>query len=185
MTEPTFFASQDKFRKWLEKNHDKEQELLVGFWKVGSCKPSMTWSESVDQALCYGWIDGVRRRIDDESYSIRFSPRRPRSIWSKINIEKVQELKRQGLMAPAGLAAYEHKDDSRVERYAYENRPREFEGEYLKVFKKNKKAWTFFSEQPPSYRRVAIFWVTSAKQEPTRQLRLQKLIVASTEGKRV
>src|ERR1051325_7767355 len=118
-TKPFFFASQDDFRTWLVANHDTADELLVGFWKVGSGKPSMTWSESVDQALCFGWIDGVRRRIDDESYSMRSTPHRPSSIWSKINIDKVEHLKQQGLMTAAGLAAYAHKDDRRTARYAY------------------------------------------------------------------
>src|SRR5207248_2072504 len=111
--EPTFFATQDKFRSCLEKNHDIADELLVGFWKVGSGKPSMTWSESVDQALCFGWIDGIRRKLTDKAYTVRFTPRRPRSVWSKINIDKVEELKKKGLMTPAGRRAFEKKDDSR------------------------------------------------------------------------
>jgi len=183
--EPVFFASQNKFRNWLEKNHDKSDQLLVGFWKVGSGKPSMTWSESVDQALCFGWIDGVRKSLGPEAYTIRFSRRRPKSIWSRINIDKVERLKKAGLMRPAGLAAYEKKEDHRSAIYSYENRPKEFEPRHEKEFRKNKKAWKFFSEQPPGYRRLIIFYVSSAKQEATRMSRLEKAIAASEEGKRL
>lgn len=137
---PKFFATQDKFRDWLEKNHDKEKELLVGFWKVGSGKQSMTWSESVDQALCFGWIDGIRKRRDEDSYTIRFTPRRKGSVWSKVNIDKVAELKKNKLMRPAGLAAFEKKDEARSVIYAYENRPKEFDPAYEKIFKKEKAA---------------------------------------------
>jgi uncharacterized protein YdeI (YjbR/CyaY-like superfamily) len=183
--EPVFFSSQDRFRKWLEKNHDKVDKLLVGFWKVGSGKPSMTWSESVDQALCFGWIDGVRKSLGPEAYTIRFSRRRPKSIWSKINIEKVERLKKEGLMTSAGLAAYERKEDHRSAIYSYENRPKEFAAEHEKKFRKNKRAWKFFNEQPPGYRRLMIFYVSSAKQEATRLSRLEKVIGASKEGKRL
>jgi len=183
--EPVYFPTQEEFRRWLEKNHDKASELLVGFWKVGSGKPSMTWSESVDQALCFGWIDGVRRSLGLEAYTIRFTPRRPKSIWSKINIDKVERLKKEDLMHPAGLAAYEKKEDHRSAIYAYENRPREFTPEHEKQFKKNKKAWRFFGEQPPGYRRLMIFYVSSAKQESTRLSRLKRLVDASEEGKRL
>jgi uncharacterized protein YdeI (YjbR/CyaY-like superfamily) len=183
--EPVFFATQGEFRKWLEKNHQKAFELLVGFWKVGTGRPSMSWSESVDQALCFGWIDGVRRSLGSEAYTIRFTPRRPKSIWSKINIEKVERLKKAGLMRSAGLAAYEKKEDHRAVIYSYENRPKEFEPEHEKQFKKNKKAWKFFSEQPPGYQRLVIYWVSSAKQEVTRASRLERLIAASKEGRRI
>jgi uncharacterized protein YdeI (YjbR/CyaY-like superfamily) len=182
---PKFFASQDRFREWLEKNHETASELLVGFWKVGSGKPSMTWSESVDQALCFGWIDGVRRSLGEEAYTIRFTPRRYKSVWSKINIDKVERLKTAGLMRPAGMAAYDKKQDHRAVIYAYENRPREFEPEFEKKFKKSKQAWEFFKSQAPSYRRTMIYWVTSAKQESTRLARLEKLIAGCKEGKRL
>lgn len=187
--EPIFFPTQFAFRKWLEKNHETAAEVLVGFWKVGTGKPSLTWSESVDQALCFGWIDGIRRSRDKESYTIRFTPRRPKSIWSKINIEKVNRLKKEGMMRPAGLAAFEKKEDHRAVIYSYENRPRDFEPKYEKLFKKNRKAWMFFQAQAPSYRRRAIYWVMSAKQEATRLSRLEKLleklIEASEEGTRL
>ena len=182
---PTFFATQDEFRKWLDDYHGSVGELLVGFWKVGSGKPSMTWSESVDQALCFGWIDGVRRKIDDESYTIRFTPRRPKSVWSAINIAKVAGLIASGLMQPAGLAAFEKREEHRSVIYSYENRPREFDPEYEKRFRKNEKAWAHFQAQPFGYRRLMIYWIVSAKQEATRISRLEKLIAASDEGKRL
>lgn len=183
--EPVFFASQSDFRKWLEENHESAGELLVGFWKVGSGKPSMTWSESVDQALCFGWIDGVRRSLDDAAYTIRFTPRRPKSVWSSNNIAKVEELKKKGLIRPAGLAAYDKKEDHRSVIYAYENRPREFDPKYEKKFRSSNKAWKFFETQPPGYRRLMIYWVISAKQEATRLRRLEKLIAASEESRRL
>ena len=183
--EPTFFATQKDFRKWLEKNHQKADELLVGFWKVGSGKPSMTWSESVDQALCFGWIDGVRKKVDEEAYTIRFTPRRPKSIWSRINIDKVERLTKEGLMHPFGLAAYEKKEDHRAVVYSYENHPKEFDPKYEKAFRKQKEAWAYFEKQPAGYRRLMIYRVMSAKQEATRQSRLEKLIAASMEGKRL
>lgn len=182
---PTFFSTQGDFRNWLEEHHETEGELLVGFWKVGSGKPSMTWPESVDQALCFGWIDGVRRRIDDKSYSIRFTPRRKSSIWSAINIAKIEALIEKGLMRPAGLSAYEKKEDKRAVIYSYENEPREFDPAYEKQFRKNKKAWAFFEAQPAGYRRLMIYRITSAKQETTRLSRLERLIAASEEGKRL
>ena len=183
--EPVFFSDQNKFRKWLAKNHDSASELLVGFWKVGAGRPSMTWSESVDQALCFGWIDGVRKSLGPEAYTIRFTPRRPKSIWSRTNIEKIERLTNDGFMRAAGLAAFEKKEDHRSAIYAYENRPKEFTPEHETQFRKNKKAWKFFIEQPPSYRRRMIFYVSTAKQEATRSNRLEKLISASKEGKRL
>lgn len=182
---PKFFSSQEEFRQWLEKNHEIEKELLVGFWKIASGKPSMSWSESVDQALCFGWIDGIRRSLGDDSYTIRFTPRKPKSIWSRINIEKVERLKKQGLMRPTGLVAYERKEDDRSAIYSYENRPREFAPEYEKRFRKSKKAWNFFESQPPGYRRLMIFRVVSAKREETRLSRLEKLIACCKDGRRL
>lgn len=182
---PTFFSTRDEFRKWLEENHETDSELLVGFWKVGSGRASMTWPESVDQALCFGWIDGVRRRIDEMSYSIRFTPRRKTSIWSATNIAKIEVLSEKGLMRPAGLAAYEKKEDKRSVIYSYENELREFEPEHETQFRKNKKAWAFFEAQPAGYRRLMIYRVVSAKQEATRLSRFEKLIEASEEGKRL
>ncbi|MGH7783927.1 MAG: YdeI/OmpD-associated family protein [Candidatus Binatia bacterium] len=145
----------------------------------------MTWSESVDNALCFGWIDGVRRSLGSDAYTIRFTPRRPKSVWSRINIDKIERLKQKGLMRPAGLAAYDKKEDHRAIIYSYENRPREFDPEFEKKFKKNRKAWEFFEAQPAGYRRLMIYWVTSAKQDATRLGRLEKLIGGSAEGKRL
>lgn len=182
---PVFFPKQSDFRKWLEKNHDKETEVLVGFYKVGSGKPSLTWSQSVDEALCFGWIDGVRKSIDEESYSIRFTPRKPKSIWSAINIKKVEELTKQGLMHPAGLAAFNKRDENKSKIYAYEREHAKLDKEFEKRFKSNKKAWAFFQLQAPYYRKVATYWVMSAKQEATRISRLEKLIKASEAGQKV
>jgi uncharacterized protein YdeI (YjbR/CyaY-like superfamily) len=183
--QPMFFVSQDDFRKWLEANHDKVDELLVGFWKVGSGKPSMTWTQSVDQALCFGWIDGGRRRIDDESYSIRFTPRRARSVWSAINIAKAEELIKKGLMQSSGLAAYSKRADDRSVIYSYENQPRDLDAEFERRFRSDQEAWSFFQSLPPGHRRQMTFWVVSAKQEGTRLKRLEKLIEASRDGRRL
>jgi uncharacterized protein YdeI (YjbR/CyaY-like superfamily) len=180
---PVFFETREKFRAWLEKHHLKETELIVGFYKVSSGKPSMTWSESVDQALCFGWIDGVRRSIDEESYCIRFTPRRADSVWSAINIDKVEKLTKAGLMMPAGLKVYSLKDNSKI--YSYEKAVVELAPEYEKQFKKDQTAWEFFAKQAPSYRKVIIHWIMSAKQEKTRLSRLEKLINASGEGVRL
>ena len=182
---PFFFVSPAEFRKWLKKNHDQKSELLVGFYKKDSGRPSMTWPESVDEALAFGWIDGVRRRIDDVSYSIRFTPRKPASNWSAVNIGRVAELTRLGRMAPAGLRAFERRREDKSSIYSYENAPRTFEPEDEKKFRANKKAWKYFSEQAPSYRRVAIYWVVSAKRPETRVRRLKTLIEDSDEGRRL
>ena len=183
--QPTFFATAADFRRWLERKHDKADELLVGFWKRGSGKPSMTWPESVDEALCYGWIDGVRRRIDDERYSIRFTPRRLGSIWSAINIKRAAELAKLGRMAPAGLRAFEARDEKKSAIYSYENRPRELAPRYERQFRANKKAWEYWSAQPPGYRRVVTYWVMEAKKEETRERRLAQLIDDSAHGRRL
>jgi uncharacterized protein YdeI (YjbR/CyaY-like superfamily) len=182
---PTFFESPAAFRKWLEKNHDKAAELLVGFYKKDSGRPSITWPESVDQALCFGWIDGVRRRIDDVSYSIRFTPRKHTSNWSAINIGRVAELTKLGLMRPAGLRAFEQRREEKSGIYAYENAPRELAPDDEKQFRADKKAWAYFCDEAPSYRRVVIYWVMSAKREETRARRLATLIDDSAHGRRV
>lgn len=181
----TFFETQDDFRKWLEKNHKTETELLVGFYKVGSKKPSMTWSQSVDQSLCFGWIDGVRKSIDTISYSIRFTPRKSTSIWSAVNIKKVEELNKAGLMRPEGQKAFSLRTESKSKIYAYEKDDVNLDTNYEKQFKKNKFAWEFFMEQAPSYRKLIIHWIMSAKQEKTRQSRLDKTIKESEEKRRI
>ncbi|MCB1023463.1 MAG: YdeI/OmpD-associated family protein [Acidobacteria bacterium] len=180
-----FFSDQKDFRKWLEKNHEKELELIVGFHRVDTGKKCMTWSESVDQAICFGWIDGIRRKIDGESYSIRFTPRKPRSNWSAVNIKKVEELTAKGLMKPAGNAAFRKRDEKRSRIYSYEREHAKFTPAQLKEFKTNKNAWTFFSNQPPYYKKMITYWVVSAKREATRKSRLEKLIKASESGERL
>lgn len=183
--QPTFFATQSDFRKWLEKNHSKATELFVGFYKVGSGKPSMTWSQSVDHAICFGWIDGVRKSIDKYSYFIRFTPRKPTSIWSAINIKKVEDLTKQGLMQPAGLASFKLRKEHKSKIYAYEKEAVKLSDHFEKKFKANKKAWKFFQSLPPSYHRSAIHWVMSAKQETTSIKRLDELITDSEAGQKI
>ena len=183
--QPVFFATQSDFRKWLQKNHRKASELFVGFYKVQSGKPSMTWSQSVDQAICFGWIDGVRKSIDKDSYFIRFTPRKPTSIWSAINIKKVEELTKKGLMQPAGLASFKFKKEHKSKIYAYEKEAVKLSARFEKQFKANKKAWAFFQSLPPSYHRSALDWVMSAKQETTSIKRLNELITDSEAGRKI
>lgn len=183
---PQFFATENDFRHWLDKNYNKETELLVGFYKVATGKPSMTWSQSVDQALCYGWIDGVRKSTDDESYTIRFTPRKSSSIWSAININKIDELTKKGLMKPAGFKAFEKRKEEKSKIYSHEQEvSAELSPEFEASFKANAPAWDFFSSQAPWYRKVMVHLVMSAKQEKTKLSRLEKLIQASAEGKRL
>lgn len=182
---PTFFKSQSDFRKWLEKHHDNSRELLVGFYKKGSRLPSITWPESVDEALCFGWIDGIRRSIDDISYTIRFTPRKPTSTWSAINIKRAQELIDQGQMRPAGLEAFEARKENRSGIYSYEQRSASLPKPYEKVLKKNKTAWEFFQAQPPGYRKMASWWVVSAKKEETRLKRLAELVEHMSSGRTI
>ncbi len=183
--QPLFFSHQLEFRKWLEENSETAGELLVGFYKVGSGKPSMTWSESVDQALCFGWIDGVRKSFDSESYTIRFTPRKPTSIWSAINIKKVEELTAKGLMLSAGIIAFEKRQEHRSRIYSYEKAPVDFSQEYQAIFESNTIAWEFFLVQAPSYKKLVTHHVMCAKQELTRVKRLNELIQASEQGKRI
>jgi uncharacterized protein YdeI (YjbR/CyaY-like superfamily) len=182
--EPIFFRNTVEFRKWLEENHDKEKEVLVGFYKVGTGKLSMNWPDSVDEALCFGWIDGIRKSLDEESYCIRFTPRNPKSKWSTVNIKKVQEMIRQGKMTPAGLAAYE-KRETNPTVYSYENKPERFSPDLEERFRENASSWDFFSRQAPSYKKTVMLWVMSAKQEATRFSRLEKLITASEKSQRM
>lgn len=182
---PTFFSTPADFRRWLEAHHATETELLVGFYKVSSGQPSITWPESVDQALCFGWIDGLRKRVDDERYTIRFTPRKPASTWSAVNIKRVQELTQLGLMAPAGLKAFEARQENRSGIYSYEQRTAELPAEYEKALKANRAAWTFFQAQPASYRKAAMWWIVSAKQEATRLKRLEQLIDLSAHEQQI
>lgn len=182
----TYFTTPGEFRAWLAQHHATKGELLVGFHRKDSGRPSMTWPESVDQALCYGWIDGVRRNVDEIRYTIRFSPRRPTSIWSAINIRRVGELTELGLMHPAGLAAFGKRRAHKSAIYAYEQRKEAvFPPPLLKTFKSARKAWTFFQDQPPGYRQLMTFWVASAKKDETRQKRMTTLIDACAAGKRL
>jgi uncharacterized protein YdeI (YjbR/CyaY-like superfamily) len=180
-----FFKNQEEFRTWLEYNHKIEKECFVGFYKVATKKPSMTWSQSVDQALCFGWIDGIRRSIDKESYCIRFTPRRPTSSWSEINIKKVEHLTKAGLMKSAGIDAFKKRREDYSGENGNKNESPGFSPEFEKRFKRNQKAWQFFYSQPPSYRKLAIRWVMSAKLEKTQITRLEKLIGTSGKGKRI
>lgn len=180
-----FFPTQKHLRKWFEKNHKKEKELLAGFYKVTSGKPSVTWSQSVDEALCFGWIDGIRKSVDKESYCIRFTPRNPKSNWSAINIRKVEELTKLGLMKPEGLKAFGFRKEEKSKIYAYENPEVLLDKSFEKLFKANKKAWKFFQTMTPTYRKVTSRWVMSAKQESTKLKRLNELINDCAAGKKI
>src|SRR5262245_12962548 len=170
---------------WLEENHATATELWVGFYKTNSGKSSITWPESVDQALCFGWIDGIRKRVDEISYQIRFTPRRRGSIWSAINIKRVKELVRQNQMRPTGLKAFAARIENKSGIYSYEQRSAELVEPYATHLKKNKCAWNFFRTQPQSYRKMIGWWIISAKKEETRMARLAKLISESAKGKRL
>ena len=180
-----FFASPSDLRKWFKTQHATSQELWAGYYKKNSGKSSITWPESVDEALCFGWIDGIRKSIDDVSYTIRFTPRKPGSTWSAVNIKRVEELTQQGLMQPAGLTAFQARKENKSGIYSYEQRSAKLPAPYEKILKKNKAAWEFFRAQPPSYRKAASWWVVSAKQEETRLRRLDKLIEDSAHGRTI
>lgn len=182
--EPKFFKAASAWRKWLEKNHDKKTELFVGFHKVSSDNPSITYRQALDEALCFGWIDGVRRG-GDTTYTIRFTPRRAKSIWSAVNIKRMGELKAEGRVHAAGLAAYEARDPERQKRYSFENRDAALSAADEKAFRAHKEAWKSFSAFPPSYRHPAIWWVVSAKKPETRERRLATLIDDSAAGQKI
>lgn len=185
MKDIKYFSTIAEFREWLEENHVSERELQVGFYKKNSGRFSFSWSEAVDAAICYGWIDGVRNAVDEFSYTVRFTPRKARSIWSAVNIKKVEELTRLGLMRPAGIAAFEKRDEKKSAIYGYEQKNAALGEEYEARFRANAKAWEFFEAQSAYYRRQAIWWVISAKQEETRLKRLDKLISKSETGEKV
>ena len=176
------FSTPGHFRVWLEKNHDREDELFVAYYRKETGKPSITWQESVDEALCFGWIDGVRRKIDEESYCNRFTPRREGSKWSAINTRRYDELEKAGRVHPAGRAAFERRVAS---SYSFENAAKELPPEYEKTFRAKKRAWDYFSAQPPGYRKLATHYVLSAKQEETRRRRLERLIDDSAHERRL
>jgi uncharacterized protein YdeI (YjbR/CyaY-like superfamily) len=184
--QPRFFAGPDEFRAWLEANHAAESEVLVGFYKKHTGRRSMTWTQSVREALCFGWIDGLTRRIDDDTYCIRFTPRAPHSNWSAVNVRHVEELLRAGRMHPAGIAAFEARSPETTGVYTYENRhTAKLAPEQEEQFRSNERAWEFFEAQPAGYRQMAIFWVVSAKREETRARRLATLIDDSAHGRRI
>ena len=180
-----FFKSRSDLRKWFDRHHATESELWVGYYKKDSGKPSITWPQSVDEALCFGWIDGIRKSIDDVSYKIRFTPRKSRSIWSAVNIKRARELVDQGLMQPAGLKAFAAREENRSGIYSYEQRSPELTAQYAQRLKKNLPAWKFFQAQPPSYRKAANWYVLSARKEETRLKRLDQLIEDSAQGRRL
>ena len=182
---PKFFKTPAAVRKWLAANHKKSKELWVGFYKKETGKPSITWPESVDEALCFGWIDGIRKKFDEESYMIRFTRRKPESIWSALNIGNVERLKKEKRMTDAGAKAYALRKEFRSGIYSYEQRPAELVEPYASQFKKNKAAWKFFQAQPPYYRKMMTWFVISAKTEETRLKRLARLIEASAKGERL
>ena len=180
---PRFFPTPADFRSWLEANHERASELLVGFWKRATGRPSITWPESVDEALCVGWIDGVRRSVDQDSYMIRFTPRKPKSNWSNVNIAKVAELTAQGLMTPAGLRAFEARNEATSGVYSFERQDAELSPEFEQRLRANAAAAEYFDSRPPWYRRTAAHLVMSAKREETRERRLKQLIDDSAAGR--
>ena len=181
---PTFFPTQADFRAWLETNHESSAELLVGFWKKSSGKPSIDWPQARDEALCFGWIDGVRHSLGEEAFTIRFTPRRKGSIWSKVNVDRFNALKAEGQMTEAGERAYEE-NKHKSGLYAYENKLAELEAEDAKLFRNNKQAWADWEKRPPGYRKVVLHWVTSAKKAETRAKRLGILIESSARGEKI
>lgn len=182
---PRFFKTPAAFRQWLAANHDKSKELWVGYYKKETGKPSITWPESVDEALCFGWIDGIRKKFDDQSYMIRFTPRKSTSVWSAINMRNVERLIHEKRMQPAGMNAWEKRKETRSGIYSYEQRSPELVEPYAEQFKSHRAAWKFFQAQPPGYRKMMNWYIVSAKQEKTRLARLEKLIEASAQGKRL
>lgn len=182
---PHYFASADDFRRWLETHHDSHRELVVGFYKVGTGAPSMTWTESVREALCFGWIDGVRRRVDEARYSIRFTPRKIGSIWSAVNLQHVEALVADGRMRPAGARAHDARSEAKSKVYAFEQTDVAFSAQDLAQFEAAPHAFAFFERQPPSYRKTATWWVISAKQPATRARRLSQLVTCSANKERL
>ena len=184
-TDVAFFSTPVEFRKWLRRHHKTEQQLWVGFHKKHTCRPSISWPESVDEALCFGWIDGIRKSVDEGSYKIRFTPRRSGSIWSAVNIGRAGYLIRKNRMQPAGMAAFKARIENKSGIYSYEQRSEQLPEPYAGKLRKNARAWRFFRAQPPSHRKALIWWIVSAKKEETRRNRLAKLIAESEQGRRL
>ena len=181
----TYFKSAAEFRAWLEQHHATERELFVGFYKKASGRAGLTYAEAVDEALCFGWIDGVKRRVDQFSYQHRLTPRTAKSIWSRINIQHAERLIKTGRMTPAGRKASAARDPKWSEVYSFENAPRQLPPAGERRFRADRTAWDFFQRQPPGYRRVATFWVVSAKKTETQTRRLEQLIADSRSGRRL
>ena len=184
MADPTFFETEAAFRRWLEANYETAPELLVGFWKKGTGRPSIDWPQARDQALCFGWIDGIRKSLGEESYTIRFTPRRKGSIWSRVNVERYEALGAAGLMTEAGVRAYEE-NKGRSGVYAYENAQKELTAGETEAFRANAAAWADWEKRPPGYRKVVLHWIGSAKRPETRAKRLAKLIEDSEAGRKI
>jgi uncharacterized protein YdeI (YjbR/CyaY-like superfamily) len=182
---PTFFATPNDLRKWFRQHHAETAELWIGFYKKSSGKPSITWPEAVDEALCVGWIDGIRKSVNADSYMIRFTPRRRGSIWSALNIRRVAVLTNEKRMKPAGLKAFAKRKENKSGIYSYEQRSAELEEPDRTQLRRNQVAWQFFQAQPPSYRKTVSWWIASAKREATRKKRLEKLIHAAENGRRI
>jgi uncharacterized protein YdeI (YjbR/CyaY-like superfamily) len=177
---PVFFPTPEKFRQWLTKNHGRSDELWVGYYRKDSGRPSITWPESVDEALCFGWIDGIRKKVDHQSYKVRFTPRRARSMWSAVNIARIAVLTGEARMQSAGIAAFARRQETNSRKYSFENRQSaKLTAADERVFRQNCVAWNFFQAQPPGYRRRAAWWIISAKRPETRRTRLERLIGAS------
>jgi uncharacterized protein YdeI (YjbR/CyaY-like superfamily) len=183
--DPTFYETPDDFRAWLAENHATAEFVWVGLHKKGSGRRSLTWPQAVDEALCYGWIDGVRKRIDDQSYANRFTPRKAGSIWSRVNVDRVRVLADLGRMQPPGLAAFGARREDRSGLYSHEQAEVELPEPYLGLFRRSPEAWAFHQEQPPSYRKAANWWVVSARKEETRRKRLETLIAHSARAERL
>jgi uncharacterized protein YdeI (YjbR/CyaY-like superfamily) len=180
-----FFPTQSDLRKWFEKNHNKADELWVGYYKKSTGKPSITWQQSVDEALCFGWIDGIRKSMDENSYKIRFTPRRKGSIWSAVNTKRIKELIKLGLVKPSGLEAFSNRDEKKTKKYSFEQGKVKLPEEYEKKFKANKKAWEYFQKLPTYAKRVSTWWIISSKKQETKLNRLDTLIKCSEEGRKI
>ena len=179
---PTYFKNSKEFRSWLNKNGEKEKFLWVGYYRKSTQIPSIDWPESVDQALCFGWIDGIRKTVDEKSYKIRFTPRNPNSHWSKVNIEKVKKLKREGLMKPQGLKAFALLKKENTARASFEQKSHALQPEFEKQFRKNKKAWKNFQNHPNWIKNASIHWINSAKKDETKSSRFSTLLECSEKG---
>ena len=176
MQKPTFFKAPNELHKWFQKNYNKSTELWIGFYSVKSGKRAATYKEALDEALCYGWIDGIRKNVDEDSYTIRFTARKKKSIWSNVNTKRMKELIEMGRVQPSGIAAFNEREAKRAGIYSFEQDTHQLSPSFERKFKANKKAWKFFSSKPPWYQRTSIYWVTSAKQEVTRIKRLETLM---------